>query len=137
MALDPALAGRSYATLAPYYVSAEKIAEFREAIGAAPEDDPDTAPFVFPMVVAFALTTQLINDPSVGIDLRNVVHRDERIDQVRPVRAGDQLVGTLTVDSVRSAAGVDLVATRSEIATTHGAAVCTATAMLVHRGTAA
>jgi hypothetical protein len=134
MALDPALAGRSFATAAPYRVSSEKIAEFTAAIGADPEERPDIAPLTFPMVVAFGLMGALMTDPSVGIELRHVVHRDERIDQSRPVRAGDVLVGTLTVDSVRSAAGVDLIATRTDIATVDGEAVCTATATLVHRG---
>ncbi|MDX6296825.1 MAG: hypothetical protein QOI51_682 [Nocardioidaceae bacterium] len=134
MALDPDLAGRTFATAAPYHVSAEKIAEFTAAIGAEPTDEGRTAPFTFPMVVAFALMGELMADPSVGVELRNVVHRDERIDQERPVRAGDVLVGTLTVDKVRTAAGLDLISTRSEISTVDGEPVCTATATLAHRG---
>jgi acyl dehydratase len=133
--VDPALAGRSYPLPAPYGVSREKIAEFRAAIGDDSDDD-DVAPFTFPMVVAFGLMTELMRDPSVGIDLRNVVHRDERIDQTRPVRAGDALVATLVVESVRAAAGVDMIATRTEVATTDGEPVCTATATLVHRAPA-
>jgi acyl dehydratase len=118
-------------------VSAEKIAEFAAAIGAEPEGNPGCAPFTFPMVVAFGLMGRLMTDPSVGIELRNVVHRDERIDQVRPVHAGDALVGSLTVDSVRAAAGVDMIATRTDISTVDGEVVCTATATLVHRGAGA
>jgi len=133
MALDPALVGRTFAAPAPYHINAEKIAEFRTAIGDE-SGDGDAAPFTFPMVVAFGLMTRLMNDPTVGIDLHNVVHRDERIEQVRPVRAGDALVATLVVDGVRTAAGVDLIATRTEIVTLDGEAVCTATATLAHRG---
>jgi hypothetical protein len=136
MPLDPALSGRTFTTATPYQVSVEKIAEFATAIGADPTESPEQAPFTFPMVVAFALMGELMTDPSVGIELRNVVHRDERIDQVRPVRAGDRLVGTLTVVSVRAAAGVELIATRTDIATPEGEAVCTATATLVHRAAA-
>ena len=134
MALDPALAGRTFATVTPYHVSAEKISEFIAAIGAEPPDEGRTAPFTFPMVVAFALMSRLMADPSVGVELRNVIHRDERIDQVRPVRAGDALVATLTVDKVRAAAGLDLISTRTEISTVDGEPVCTATATLAHRG---
>jgi hypothetical protein len=134
MALDPALAGRTFTTPVPYHVSAEKIAEFAAAIGAGADEDPERAPYSFPMVVAFGLMGQLMTDPIVGIELRNVVHRDQRIDQVRPVRAGDALRGTLTVDSVRAAAGVDMIATRTEVSTVDGEPVCTATATLVHRG---
>ncbi len=136
MALDPSLAERTFATEAPYSVSREKIAEFASAIGADPDEDPDSAPFTFPMVVAFALMGRLMGDPDVGIELRNVVHRDERIEQIRPVRAGDELVAILTVESLRAAAGVDMIATRTDISTVGGEAVCTATATLVHRGAA-
>ena len=134
MAVDPALTGRTFAAPAPYHVSAEKIAEFAVAIGADPTESPGLAPFTFPMVVAFGLMGRMMSDPNAGIELRNVVHRDERIDQGRPIRAGDVLVGTLTVDGVRSAAGVDMIATRTDISTVDGEAVCTATATLVHRG---
>jgi acyl dehydratase len=132
MPLDPALAGRTFRSSAPYHVSPEKITEFRAAIGDT-ADEVDVAPFTFPMVLAFGLMTALMTDPEVGIELRNVVHRDQRIDQVRPIHAGDRLVATLVVDSVRSAAGVDMIATRTEIATVEGEPVSRATAMLVHR----
>ena len=137
MALDPALTGRTFTTSAPYHVSGEKIAEFGAAIGADPDESPLRAPYTFPMVVAFRLMGSLMTDPSVGIELHNVVHRDERIDQVRPVRAGDALVGELTVESVKAAAGVDMIGTRTVISTVDGEAVCTATATLVHRGVSA
>ncbi len=134
MALDPALAGRTFTTTTPYQVSTAKIAEFAIAVGADPEEHRDAAPYTFPIVVAFELMSRLMTDPGVGIELRNVVHRDERIDQVRPVRAGDALVGTLTVESLRAAAGVDVIATRTDVSTVDGEAVCTATATLLHRG---
>lgn len=131
MPLDPGLAGRTFTADDPYPVTAERIAEFARAVQADPEDA--AAPLSFAMVVAFGLMTQLMVDPTVGIELRNVVHRDERIEQQRPIRAGDRLVGRLTVDSLRSAAGVDLIGTTTSIETVEGEHVCTATATLVHR----
>jgi MaoC dehydratase-like protein len=132
MSVDAALTGRTF-TAPPYLVTTERIAEFRRALGDEPAGDPDEAPFTFAMVVAFGLMTHLMTDPTVGIELRNVVHRDERIDQVRPVRAGDRLNATLAVESVRSAAGVDLIATRTDVSTAEGEPVCTARATLAHR----
>ncbi len=134
MPLDPALAGRTFVSPAPYTVSREKIADFCGAVGAAPIDGGETAPMTFPIVVAFAAMTQLINDPDIGIQLHNVVHGEQRFDQARPVRAGDELTATLTVDSVRNAAGMDMIATRTEVATTAGEQVSTAHALLLHRG---
>ncbi len=133
MPLDQALAGRTLATTAPYTVSREKIAEFNQATGADPIDGGDTAPLTFPIVVAFAAMTELLHDPGVGISLHNVVHGDQRFEQSRPVRVGDELTGTITIDSLRSSAGMEMVGTRTEITSTAGEHVTTAFATLVHR----
>jgi hypothetical protein len=134
MPLDPDLAGRTFEPTAPYGVSREKIAEFTEAIRAEPIDDGRTAPLTFPIVVAFRAMTALMMEPEIGIDLHNVVHGDQRFEQTRPIRAGDELVATLTVDSVRAAAGMDMVATRTDVTSTSGEHVATAFALLLHRG---
>jgi acyl dehydratase len=84
-------------------------------------------------VVAFRAMTQLMTDPDVGIELHNVVHGDQRFEQSRPVRAGDELVARISVDSLRNAAGMDMIGTRTDIATTQGEQVATAFATLVHR----
>ena len=137
MALDPGLTGRTFAPTAPYAVSPEKIAEFTGAIGAAPIEDNMVAPPTFPIVVAFSAMTQLMTDPEVGIELHNVVHGDQRFEQNRPIRAGDVLTATIRIDSLRAAAGMDMIGTSTEVATTDGDLVCTAFATLVHRGGAA
>nr|MBA3265778.1 MaoC family dehydratase N-terminal domain-containing protein [Nocardioidaceae bacterium] len=60
---------------------------------------------------------------------------DQRFEQTRPITAGDELVGTLTIDSLRAAAGTDMIGTRTEITTLSGEPVSTAFATLVHRRT--
>ncbi len=134
--LDPSLNGRTFEPTPPYAVSREKIAEFTAAIGSPALDGGDTAPLTFPIVVAFGAMTQLMTDPSVGIALQNVVHGDQRFEYTRPVRAGDVLTGTLTISSLRAAAGMDMIGTRTEISTVEGEAVATAFATLVHRSPA-
>lgn len=137
MVLDPGLAGRTFPVTPPYKVSREKIAEFTAAIGAEPLDGGRTAPPTFPIVIAFQALSRLMTEPGVGIDLHNVVHAEQRFEIVRPVRADDELVGELTVDSVRSTAGTDLIATRTSVRTTAGEPVATALATLAHRAGAA
>ncbi|CAA9367532.1 MAG: hypothetical protein AVDCRST_MAG21-301 [uncultured Nocardioidaceae bacterium] len=136
MALDPTLAGRTFAPTMAYTVSREKLAEFTTAIGAEPivEDGTEIAPLTFPIVVAFQAMTALMSDPEVGIELHRVVHGDQRFEQTRPARVGDRLSATLTVDSLRTVAGMDMVATRTEVTTVDGDHVATAYATLVHRG---
>jgi hypothetical protein len=132
MAVDASLAGRTFPPTEPYAVSREKILEFAHATGST--YDGGAAPATFPIVVAFAAMTALMEDDSVGISLHRVVHGDQRFTYTRPVRAGDQLTATLTVDSLRQIGGADIIGTRSEIVDGDGRPVCTALATLVHRG---
>jgi hypothetical protein len=132
MAVDPSLAGRTFPPTPPYAVSREKIIEFARATGST--YDGGAAPATFPIVVAFAAMTALMEDPSVGISLHRVVHGEQRFTYTRPVVAGDELTATLTVDKLRQIGGGDIIGTRSEIADRDGLPVCTAFATLVHRG---
>lgn len=132
MAVDSALAGRTFPATEPYAVTGERVAEFARATGS--EFDGTTAPATFPVVVSFRAMTALMEDPEVGIALHRVVHGDQRFTYVRPVAVGDSLVATLTVDTLRQIAGADIIGTRTEITDERGAPVCTVLATLVHRG---
>ncbi len=67
MAVDASLAGRTFPPTEPYRVSREKILEFAKATGST--YDGSAAPVTFPIVVAFAAMTALMEDPEVGIAL--------------------------------------------------------------------
>jgi acyl dehydratase len=148
MALDRALVGRSYPPSAVYEVGRAKIAEFARAIG---DDDPVhrdpeaaraaghpdvIAPPTFAIVLTLEAATVVLADPDVSLDYSRVVHGEQKFAHHRPIRAGDRLVATTTIDAVRSVAGNDLLTTRVDVATEDGEDVCTATSMLVARGTA-
>jgi acyl dehydratase len=112
-------------------VSRHKIEEFATATGNPYDGGP--APATFPIVVAFQAMTELMSDPSVGIQLRHVIHGDQRFAYQRPVVAGDVLTATLTVESLRQIGGADIIATRSDITDAGGDLVVTAYATLVHK----
>ena len=131
MAVDESLAGRTFPPTDPYLVTEERIAEFAAATGGTWEGGP--APVTFPIVVAFRAMTDLMEDPSVGISLHNVIHGEQRFSYHRPVVAGDRLTAELTVDSLRQIGGADIIGTRSEITDADGSPVVTARAVLVHR----
>jgi acyl dehydratase len=131
MAVDPSVAGRTFPSTPPYTVSREKLVEFAHATGST--YGGGAAPATFPIVVAFAAMTALMQDPSVGIELHRVVHGEQRFTYTRPVVPGDELTATLTVDSLRQIGGADIIGTRSEIVDGDGRPVCTAYATLVHR----
>ena len=148
MALDRELVGRSYPPSAVYEVGRQKIAEFATAIGAQDPvhhdaeaaraaGHPDVvAPPTFAIVVSLNAAMVVLDDPDVAIDYGRVVHGEQKFAHHRPIRAGDRLVATTTIDTVRSVAGNDLLTTRVDLTTEEGEAVCTATSMLVARGTA-
>ena len=147
MALDPSFIGRTYPATEVYDVGREKIREFADAIG-----DPNPvyrdpgaarlaghldviAPPTFPIVITSRIAEQLIFDPELGLDYSRVVHGRQRFVVTRPIRAGDQLTGVLTVDNIQAAAGNDLISTRVDVTTGDGEPVVTAYSTLVSRGT--
>jgi acyl dehydratase len=78
----------------------------------------------------------VLQDPDVSLDYSRVVHGEQKFAHHRPIRAGDRLVATTTIETVRSVAGNDLLTTRVDLTTEDGEPVCTATSMLVARGAA-
>jgi acyl dehydratase len=146
MPLDPSYAGRTYPPTEPYRVGREKIREFASAIGATDPayhdpaaaralGHPDVvAPPTFPVVVTWAATRQLIDDPGLGLDFSRVVHGDQRFAYNRPVVAGDELVCVNTVEEITSRAGHDFLTTRTDVTTLGGDPVASITARLVVRG---
>jgi acyl dehydratase len=148
MALDAGLVGRSYPPSAVYEVGRAKIAEFATALG---DDDPVhrdaaaaraagypdvIAPPTFAIVVTLGAADVVLADPDIELDYSRVVHGEQRFTHHRPIRAGDRLVTTTSIEAVRSVGGNDLLTTRVEVATEDGEPVCTATSMLVARGAA-
>ncbi|MDC5699064.1 MaoC family dehydratase N-terminal domain-containing protein [Intrasporangium calvum] len=138
--------GRTYPPTQPYGVSAAKIREFAEAVGSSDpvHTDPTVArergyadviaPPTFAVLIAQQCDAQLIADPEAGIDFSRVVHGEQKFVHHRPLTAGDSVVGTLHVDTVREAGGHAMVTTRTELATEGGEPVCTATSTIVIRG---
>lgn len=138
--------GRVYPPTEPYGVSAAKIREFAEAVGATDRVhvDPEVArsrgyadviaPPTFAVLIAQQCDRLLIVDPEAGIDFSRVVHGEQKFAHHRPLAAGDSIVGTLHVDTVREAGGHAMVTTRTELTTEEGEPVCTATSTIVIRG---
>jgi acyl dehydratase len=148
MPLDQSFVGREYPPTAQYEVGREKIREFADAIGDANPAyrDPDAAlalgypdviaPPTFAIIVTSRAAHQVIMDPELGVDYSRVVHGEQRFVHQRPIHAGDALAVVVTVESIRSAAGNDIVSTKAEASTVDGESVVTAYGTLVVRGAA-
>ena len=146
MGVNPDVNGRVYPPAPVYEVGREKIAEFARAIGS---DDPAhldpqaaralghpdvIAPPTFAIIVAQRAEAQVMDDPEAGIDFARLVHGEQRFMHHRPIAAGDRLVATAHIDSIRQAGGHGMVTTRIEIADESGDPVCTALSTVVVRG---
>ncbi len=138
MPVNPELVGRVFPPTAPYLVGREKVREFARAVFA---DDPQqrrprgragagyadvVAPPTFAIVVQEQTLQQLLAEPDSGIVLR-VVHGDQRFSYTRPIVAGDELTGTLTVADRPRLGGNSMVTSEAEITDAAGAHVVTAT----------
>lgn len=146
MAVNPELQGRVFPPTAPYLVGREKIREFSRAVLSTNPINFDVeaahaaghadlvAPATFPVVVQEATLAQLLAEPDAGIDFSRVVHGEQRFTYTRAIVAGDELTATLTVSSVKSLGGHNMVTADSDIVDANGTHVVTAISTLVVRG---
>lgn len=146
MAVNEDFVGRTYPPSGPYAVDAPLIAAFAAAVGATDpvHTDPEAAraagyrDVIAPptMAVRFeqASSRAYVADPEAGIDFSRVVHGEQQFVHHRPITAGDEITGTVTVDSVRSAGGHAMVSVRTELASTTGDPIATVRSTIVVRG---
>jgi acyl dehydratase len=146
VALNPDYVGRVFGPGDPYEVSRVKIADFADAIGEASElcrdreaaikaGYPDViAPPTFAIVLSMASAAQVNADPGLGLDYSMVVHRDQSFDHTRPLHAGDVVVATTTVESIKALGAMSMITTSTDISTIDGEHVCTARSTLLERG---
>lgn len=144
--MNPELVGRSFPPTPPYLVGREKVREFAAAVLATDPINFDlaaaqaaghadlVAPPTFAVVVQQLTLDQLLADPEAGIDFSRVVHGDQRFTFSRPVVAGDELIATLTVTSVKSLGAHSMVTAETVIVDDSGEHVVTTVSTLVVRG---
>ena len=146
MALNPEYVGRVYGPGEPYEVSRVKIRDFADAIGdpselcrnreaAVKAGYPDViAPPTFAIVISMASAGQANLDPGLGLDYSMVVHGEQSFAHTRPLHAGDVVVATTTIESIKSVGAMSMLVTSTDITTVEGAHVCTARSTIVERG---
>ena len=144
--VNPELQGRVFSPVAPYLVGREKVREFARAVLSTSPLNFDVAaaraagfadvvaPPTFAIAISEATLAQLLAEPDAGIDFSRVVHGDQRFTYTRPIVAGDELTATLTVTSVKSLGGHNMVTAETAMVDEAGSHVVTATSTLVVRG---
>ena len=128
-------AGRRYPPTAPYEVSAAKIAEFARALGdhsPAYTGEQPIAPPTFVAVISSAAWESMFDDPELGLALRRIVHGDQRFNYTRPLRPGDRVTASLTIDKVRVRGTADIISSSVRVEDQAGELVCLASATFFH-----
>jgi acyl dehydratase len=146
VALNPDFVGRVFGPGEPYEVSRVKIAEFAGAIGepsplcrdreaAVKAGYPDViAPPTFAILISMTSTKIIQEDPDLGLDYSMVVHGEQQFSYARPLHAGDVVVATSTVESIRAFGSMSTMTSVTDISTVDGEHVCTARSVIVERG---
>ena len=146
MALNTDFVGRVYGPGEPYEVSRVKIADFADAIGEPSElcrdaeaargaGYPDViAPPTFAVVLSMASARLANDDPGLELDYSMVVHGEQSFAHSRPLHAGDMVVATTTIESIKAVGALSMMVTSTDLTTVGGEHVCTARSTLVERG---
>jgi len=146
VALNTDFVGRVYGPGEPYEVSRVKIADFADAIGEPSElcrdaeaarraGYPDViAPPTFAVVLSMASARLVNDDPGLGLDYSMVVHGEQSFAHSRPLHAGDMVVATTTIESIKAVGALSMMVTSTDLTTIAGEHVCTARSTLVERG---
>ena len=146
MALNQEYVGRVFGPTEPYEVSRVKITDFADAIGEPSElcrdreaalkaGYPDViAPPTFAIVISMRATAEVNADPGLGLDYSMVVHGDQSFSYSRPLHAGDVVVATTTIASIKALGSTWVLVTSTDISTVDGEHVCTAKSTIVERG---
>ncbi|MDP9431777.1 MAG: MaoC family dehydratase N-terminal domain-containing protein [Actinomycetota bacterium] len=146
MPINREFVGRSFPPAEPYDVSRPKIAEFADAIGdpSPVYRDPRAAgclgysdviaPPTFAILVTLGAAHRAVTDPELGVDWSRVVHASQDFSHRRPITAGDRLVGTATIEQIRSVGRNETITVRTDVHTTDGEPVCAGVTALLVRG---
>lgn len=146
MALNLEYTGRVFGPGEPYEVSRVKIADFADAVGEPSElcrnrdaaikaGYPDViAPPTFAVIIDQRSIKAVVTDPGLGLDYSMVVHGEQSFSYSRPLHAGDVVVATTTVESIKAIGALSMLVTSTSIDTVDGEHICTAKSNLVERG---
>ena len=128
--LAPDSVGRTFAGADAISISQSEIDAFAAVIG---ETDTTIAPPTFSIRISLSQYESILTQPEIGVDWTRLVHGDQKFEIFRPIVAGDVFTCSATIETLRVAAGNEIVSVRSDL---HNGAelVVTSWSTLVVRG---
>ena len=128
--INPDSVGRTFKGVEEVTVTQSQIDAFAAVIG---ETDTSVAPPTFSIRISLSQYESILTQPEIGVDWTRLVHGDQKIEIFRPIVAGDVFTCLATIETLRVAAGNEIVSVRSDL---HNGAelVVTSWSTLVVRG---
>lgn len=108
--LDPDIVGRTFVGATSTLITQDAITQFATSFG---EPNFSVAPPTFSISITLAESQVLLQES--GLDWTRVVHGDQKFEIFRPIVAGDSLVCSSTIETVRIVAGNEIVTVRSDL----------------------
>lgn len=106
-----------------------------EAAAAELGHDNIIAPLTFTAIFAVMIQRHFFQNVDVGFETMQIVQVDQKFKYYRPLKPGDELHGTMYIESVDERFGADIVTTRNILTDADGDMVLEAfTTMMGHEG---
>ena len=92
------------------------------------------APPTFAVIISQRPEFEFLNDPANGIEFGKVLHGEQSFTYNRPLTAGDVVVATLNIESLRPGGSMTMIGVRTDL-TVGDEPVCIARSTIVVRET--
>jgi hypothetical protein len=110
--LNPDSVGCTFKGAETITVSQSQINSFASVLG---ETQTDVAPPTFSIRITLDQMQKILSGSEVNLDWSRLVHGDQKFEIFSPVKAGDSLRCSATIESYRVAAGNEIVSVRSDL----------------------
>ena len=108
--LNPELIGHTFKGESAVEISQESITAFAHALG---ETNIELSPPTYAITITLDQSQKLLQDS--GLDWTRVVHGEQKFDIKRPLKAGDSVICSSTIETHRVVAGNEIVSVRSDL----------------------
>ena len=110
--INPDSVGRTFEGAGSVTVSQSEIDVFCSVVS---ETNTTVAPPTFSIRISLSQYESILTQPEIGVDWTRLVHGDQKFEIFRPIFAGDVFKCSATIETLRIAAGNEIVSVRSDL----------------------
>ena len=110
--INPDSVGRTFKGVDQVTVTQSEIDSFAAVLG---ETDTTVAPPTFSIRISLSQYESILTQPEIGVNWSRLVHGDQKFEIFRPIVAGDVFTCSATIETLRVAAGNEIISVRSDL----------------------